>query len=375
MKTALKIAIIAIVFVGSLMGLIEIKGETLSGKKLHKMVFIESAADWSRCALENARVDDNVVRLIGGVEAAGLVSNIISPGFPFDELILSWNAGAPDSGSLLQFEIEVSADSLKWHRFDYQAWGPVAEYERNQTTVTEIEGVGKILTDYLVLESPMRFARAIVRFHSKEGSADVALRRLAFSFASKNSSWDDFKSHHSEKPAPAYEATKLAVPYFSQRNLPGDLPSKCCSPTSVCMVLNYYGKEISPEECARMTYDPRGDIYGNWPHNAAAAFGAGLGRTWVESHCGFDEIYDDVASGKPVVISVAYGYDQLPHSPIHETTEGHLIVVVGFDGPNTVICNDPAGHNVDDGIVRYPRKELEEVWINHGGIAYHLWLD
>jgi uncharacterized protein YvpB len=241
--------------------------------------------------------------------------------------------------------------------------------------VKELDGIGKILTDYLTLDQPMRHARAILSVPGRDDSTQIALRRLALSFSSKNSSWADYKKYHPISPTPEFAASKLAVPYFSQRNLPGDMPSKCCSPTSVSMVLNYHGRQISAEQFALQAYDARGEIYGNWPHNAAAAYAAGLAKTWVESHCSFDEIYDDIAEGRPVVISVAYGYDQLPQSPIHEATEGHLIVVVGFDGPNTVICNDPAGHNVDDGIVRYPRKELEDVWIAHGGIAYHLWPD
>jgi hypothetical protein len=98
-----------------------------------------------------------------------------------------------------------------------------------------------------------------------------------------------------------------------------------------------------------------------------------LSKAWVERHCGFDEIYEEVASGKPVVISIAYGYDELPNSPIHEAEVGHLITVIGFAGPDTVICNDPAGHSVDDGIIRYPREDLEKFWIGHTGVAYHLW--
>ena len=371
MKVFVKTLLIVVVFIGSLYGLIEIKGETLSGKKIHKIVFIETAADWKSCSLDNARVNNNSVVLFSSDKPSGLTTNVIAPGFPFDQLILSWNADHPDSSGAMEFSVNVSEDLSHWHKFAYQVWGErddvKADGEKN------ISSIGKMLTDYLILDRPMKFAKITLRYFSKQGDADINLRRLSLSFACENSSWQDYKTYHPEKASPVYGKVKLAVPYFSQRNLPREISGSCCSPTSGSMVLNFYGKNISTEDYAYKVYDKRAEIFGNWPHNAAAAYNCGMGKTWIDSHCSFDEIYDEVAGGKPVVISVVYGFDELPRSPIHEAPDGHLIVVVGFDGPNTVICNDPAGNNVDNGIINYPRQELEKIWVEHGGIAYHIW--
>jgi uncharacterized protein YvpB len=358
------------------MGIMEIKGETLSGHKIHKMVFIENSSDWQKCNLTNCNIleKDNSVAFVNFDKPSELTSNIISPGFPFSQLILSWNATKPDSISLLQFDIEVSEKGNKWEKFNYQTWGPQIDSLWQIGSVKKVKGLGRMQIDVLSLEVPVRFARVTVRALGRSGSKEIVLRRLALSFSSGNATWEDYSQYKIDSKV-IFGTVKLAVPYFTQRSLPPDISGSCCSPTAVSMVLNYYGLNIGPEEFAHEVYDIRGKMFGNWPHNMAAAYSNGLTKTWIESHGSIDEIYNEVVNGKPVVISIAYGFNELPNSPIHEAPDGHLIAVVGFEGPDTVICNDPAGHNPEDGIVHYPRHELEKIWLSHGGIAYHLWLD
>jgi uncharacterized protein YvpB len=373
LKSILKIIIIAAVFCGALVILMILKGESLSGKKIHKMVFLELAHDWQGCAIQSCRFEDNSVIFPILNEPAEITTQPITPGFPFDQLILTWNASHPDSAEVLEFSVEVSPDKKEWHNFAYQIWGPLVESKWNKPGISEHEGIGKVQTDCLALETPMRYVRVNVKALGEPGSGEMELRRIALSFSSKNSTWDDYNKYHWMGKTPVYGSVKMAVPYLSQGNLPREISGSCCSPTSVSMVLNYYNQAIEPERFARLAYDPRGQIFGNWPQNMAAAFVCGMGKTWVESHSSFDEIYDEVASGKPVIISIAFGINELPNSPIREATEGHLICVVGFNGPDKVICNDPAGHNMEDGVISYPHRELEKIWLEHGGIAYHLW--
>jgi uncharacterized protein YvpB len=377
MKTFIKTLIILIVFAGSMVALMVIKGNAMSGKRIHKMVFIETKADWLKCQLKDATIIDstNSVSFNLHLENPQLVTFSIDVGFPFSRLILSWNCDKPESLAALNFEVEVSPDNKNWTKFEYLMFGALdsANWKNLEFPPTEIEGVGKVDTDNLNLLKPMRYARVIVQAIGSMSSPAIMLRRLSLSFSADNSSWEDYAKFQNHIKTMTIGKIKLSVPYFTQWNLPSNLSGNCCSPTSVSMVLNYHGKTIDPETCAHRGYDSEHQMYGNWPFNVEGAYLGGLGKTWVEVHSGFDEIYDEVASGKPVIISIAYGYNKLPNSPVHEETEGHLIVVVGFDGPNIVICNDPAGHGVEDGIVSYPRKELESVWVSHGGVAYHLW--
>lgn len=377
MKTLLKIALLFVVLIASMSLLLMTKGSTSSGRSFHKVFFIETADDWQKCNLVNGAVDTEKQSVIfdGKTGAGSLESFQIESGFPFTTLMFSWNAERLPASSVLNFEVEVSPEGDKWHRFQYLTYGIIDTMELSDIIESpiRIEGIGYVDTDILKLEKPMRFARALVRATGMGESEDISLRRMSFCFATNDIRWKEYRELKDEHSNVEIGEVKLAVPYYTQRGMPPGLSGNCCSPTSVTMVLNYHDKNVELIPFCHEVFDPYNEMYGNWPYNVQAAYLMGMRKTWVEIHSGFDEIYEEVSEGKPVVISIAYGYDELPNSPIHEAEVGHLITVVGFDGADTVICNDPAGHNIEDGIIRYPRKELEAAWIGHGGVAYHLW--
>lgn len=377
MKTVFKITGLVAVFFVSMLILLMTKGSTSSGRSVHKVLFIETVDDWQKCNLVDGAVDTQKQSVIFDGKAGGgsLESFLIEPGFPFTTLLFSWNAEKLPASSLLNFEVEVSAEGDLWHRFQYLAYGIIDTMKISDIieSPTRIDGIGFVDTDILKLEKPMRFARVLVRATGMGESERMSLRRMSFCFATNDISWKEYRKLRNEYTDVEIGKVKLAVPYYTQRGMPEELSGNCCSPTSVTMVLNYHGKNVELIPFCHEVFDPYNDMYGNWPYNVQAAYLMGLEKTWVEIHSGFDEIYEEISEGKPVVISIAYGYDELPNSPIHEAEVGHLITVIGFDGPDIVICNDPAGHNAGDGIIRYPRKELEAVWIGHGGVAYHLW--
>ncbi len=353
------------------------KESSSSGRRFHKVFFVETTDDWQKCNLVNGAVDTEKQSVIfhGEAKEGFLESFQIEPGFPFATLLFSWNAEKLPAYSLLNFEVEVSAGGDTWHRFQYLTYGVIDTLEMSQIKESpeRIDGIGFVDTDILKLEKPMRFARVLVRAIGTGESREIVLRRTSFCFVADNLNWREYRKSRDVYSDVEIGKVKLAVPYYHQRGMPEGLSGNCCSPTSVTMVLNYHNKNVDLVPFCHEVYDSYHDMFGNWPYNVQAAYLMGMRKTWLEIHSSFDEIYEEVSEGKPVVISIAYGYDELPNSPIHSTEEGHLIVVVGFDGPDTVICNDPAGHNVEDGIIRYPRKELETAWIGHGGVAYHLW--
>ncbi|MEE8417707.1 MAG: C39 family peptidase, partial [candidate division Zixibacteria bacterium] len=338
---------------------------------------IETADDWQKCNLVNGAVDTEKQSVIFDGTAGGgsLKSFPVEPGFKFTTLLFSWNTEKLPASSLLNFEVEVSAEGDLWHRFQYLTYGIIDTMEISDIIESpgRIDGIGFVDTDILKLEKPMRFARVLVGATGMGESERISLRRMSLCFAADDVSWREYRRSGDEYSDVEIGKVKLAVPYYTQRGMPEELSGNCCSPTSVTMVLNYHDKNVELIPFCHEVFDPYNDMYGNWPYNVQAAYLMGLEKTWVEIHSGFDEIYEEISEGKPVVISIAYGYDELPNSPIHEAEVGHLITVIGFDGPDIVICNDPAGHNAGDGIIRYPRKELEAVWIGHGGVAYHLW--
>ena len=69
-------------------------------------------------------------------------------------------------------------------------------------------------------------------------------------------------------------------------------------------------------------------------------------------------------------MSIAFGRNELTGAPI-SASNGHLLVVVGFEADGDVVVNDPAG--ATNGEVRrvYDRAQFERLWLTaSGGTAY-----
>src|SRR5205823_1918617 len=121
-----------------------------------------------------------------------------------------------------------------------------------------------------------------------------------------------------------------------------------CSPTSVAMVLNYWqgqtGAAASCDTAVRAAvsgvYDRVYDGHGNWPFNTAYAASRGM-EAYITRFTSISQVEQWIAAGVPVFMSVGWGNNQLTDAPL-ATSNGHLIVLVGFDKTGNPIINDPA---------------------------------
>ena len=200
------------------------------------------------------------------------------------------------------------------------------------------------------------------------------------------------------------EGIELQVPRYSQTIHNGQYPQydnggeAWCSPTSTQMVLEYWRRGPTREDlawvdpsypdpqvahAARMTYDYHYGGAGNWPFNTAyaATFGLHAEVTRLRS---LNDLEQFVKHGIPVITSQAFSADELDGAGY--STDGHLLVVVGFTQEGDVIANDPA--SPADAAVRrvYKRVQFENVWLRtkrvdpqgkvadgSGGIVYLIW--
>jgi len=191
------------------------------------------------------------------------------------------------------------------------------------------------------------------------------------------------------KPGVA-RGTVLKVPRFSQMVHQGHYPQwggggeAWCSPTSTSMVLAYYdalpapgryrwvgGDHAAPfvDFAARATYDFAYEGTGNWPFNTAYAAPL-AGKAFVTRLRSFREAEKLVRAGIPVIISIAFGRGELDGAPIG-SSNGHLLVVVGFRKNGDVVVNDPAASSRAGVRRTYDRAQLERVWLNaSGGLGY-----
>jgi hypothetical protein len=163
-------------------------------------------------------------------------------------------------------------------------------------------------------------------------------------------------------------AVRLSVPPLSQLTAPSEIAPRICSPTSVAMVLGYWGVTVDTLPLAAEIFHPESDRYGVWPAAIQAA-----GRHGV---AGYLLRFPDWSSAAwclerklPIIASVRYAGGELTGAAIPETS-GHLIVLTGSDG-HTVSVNDPAAPP-SEVQRRYALPELERAWLTRTGIGYVL---
>ena len=167
-------------------------------------------------------------------------------------------------------------------------------------------------------------------------------------------------------PAPA---PRIPVPALSQLDAAPEIAMRICSPTSVAMVLGYWGAATSPTTVANDVFHPASDSYGVWP---AAIRAAGL-----HGVAGYVLRFPDWSSAAwclerklPIIASVRYATGELTNAPLHETS-GHLLVLAGCDATH-VFANDPVALTAADVPRRYRLDEIQRAWLDRAGVGYVL---
>jgi hypothetical protein len=142
-----------------------------------------------------------------------------------------------------------------------------------------------------------------------------------------------------------------------------------CSPTSLAMVMAFWGKRVSiPDEVVPGVYDSQYDGHGNWPFNTAYAGAHGF-VAYVHRLPGFGALERWIAAGVPIIASVAYARSWLENAPIDQTA-GHLLVVRGFTSQGDVVVNDPAAPHDEEVPRVYRREQFRRAWLDRGGVVY-----
>jgi hypothetical protein len=120
---------------------------------------------------------------------------------------------------------------------------------------------------------------------------------------------------------------------------------------------------------ARRTYDKQYEGTGNWPFNTAYAAPL-AGHAFVTRLRSLREAETFIAAGIPLVASISWGPGELSGAPV-SSSNGHLVVIVGFSASGDVVVNDPAAPTAA-GVRRvYDRSQFENAWLpTSGGLAY-----
>ena len=294
----------------------------------------------------------------------------ISTSFSFTEAIASWNASTPTGSWMeVQFRANYGSHWSKWYILGIWA----ADYSTIQRHSVRSQGDtdGFVAVDTFVSSNKKETANAFqlkIRLFSAITNVTPVVRNASLAYSTSAP-----KSASASAGNPALWNHVLNVPQCSQMVYP-DGGEVWCSPTSTSMVLAYWDGYTGPCEprvraAVDGVYDWIYDGHGNWPFNTAYAATFG-NEGYVARFTNLEQVEKFIHAGVPVIASIAWKKGELTGSSV-ESTNGHLLVVVGFDAAGNPVVNDPAF--ASDAEVRsiYQRSEFETLWLQaSGGTVY-----
>jgi len=303
------------------------------------------------------------------VTMATYTSREILTDFPFNEVLPSWNIDIPaGTGFIVEIRAGRRSENI-WTSFYYLGrWGSVPQ--RSTKVLHDTNGIVDI--DYFRSQQTFDRIQYRVYLYTTEPHRSPSLRRFSLVYSNTLNNVKLARKHRKTiLPGPREKWTRrLAVPFRSQKKESPKIRGSICSPTSVSMVMEYRGINVPTAVMAQNVYDREYNIYGNWNRAVQAAYTCGV-PGYLDRFTDWNKVKRYIADDQPVIASIVVDYDELHGAP-HKSSNGHLLVIVGFDKDVNVHVNDPAGATEEYGMLTYTRSDMEKVWFGHGGVGYIL---
>jgi hypothetical protein len=327
-------------------------------------------------------------------DQASWTSPVVQTGFGLTELVGSWNATTPP-GTWVEVAMAGQTDlgtTTKWYVLGRWASGDdTAAGDIHRTSApNQGDTNGSVAVDTFVAATgrSLNNWQLKVTLYRLAGTTQTPVVRSVGAMASRLPA----EKKVAASPLGGAEGVVLDVPTYSQETHIGHYPQwdgggeAWCSATSTAMVLDYYGAGPTATEtawvdptdadpqvdhAARSVFDYSYDGAGNWPFNTAYAGTRGL-DAFVTRLRSLTEAEQFIKAGIPLIASLSFKKGDLPGAGYG--TNGHLMVIVGFDAAGNVVVNDPASHLIksnDEVRTTYDRAAFENAWVPHsGGLVY-----
>jgi len=304
-------------------------------------------------------------RLQASNEIVLLSPEIKSPS-DWNELIVSWNAGAP-AGSYLKIAASAVLAGHKTGFYELGLWSPDNKAFSRASVPGQNDADGEVKTDTLVLNQLANAVQVRLTLGGVNGELP-SLKFLGLSFSNTKI------APAALPPNRAAWGKVIPTPERSQQSYVGG--GGWCSPTSVSMALarwaavaqrpdwNFDAPEVAAgvldSKCTRAT--------GNWPFNTAFAGSLKGMRGCVTRFSDVSELEDWIAAGIPVIISARW---DLLHDGRPLDLNGHLTVCRGFTENGDLVINDP-WTDVKAESVRhvYKRANVIQAWAKSHNTVY-----
>jgi len=296
------------------------------------------------------------------------ITAVMGVDFPVKEAIPSWNIVTP-AGTAYMVELRISGDGASWSPwFHMGRWGSKIPGEKPVKKVLKNEW-GSVKIDYFEPLRACRFLQWRISFFSIKGKSTPVLSLFTCALSSERGDRGISLRRPPEKKIDgALWKKTLAVPYRSQGSEDSSIAGEICSPTSISMVMDYWGVRKATRDMARLIYDPDYKMYGMWWRGVQGASQYGL-EGWVQYFRNWEEVKGWIAVDQPVIACISFDTGTLNGS-MTPASEGHVIVIAGFDDRGNPVCNDPAGRDEESGVVTYDSRELAKAWFDKGGVGY-----
>lgn len=332
----------------------------LASTEMGTLVQVNTYSQWLQGSLTNMvfnPANNNALILAQdsrGFVRSGSYTSGIYPMNLFNRLVPSWIINTPYN-TLAQVDVQVRVDNT------WTMWYPLGEWSTNYNSASASgsDTYGYVSIDTIIVRSGYKADafRFRVTLTTKDRSVTPEFKGFTVT------AFDNLNPPTTQIQLQTGWLTDLPVPMRSQMIEDPKVANSICSPTSVSMVLDYWGINRTTEQIYDLVYDTGAKIYGNWPFNTAIAGSFGL-ESYVDYFFNVDEIKNKIAEGYPVVCSIAFGTGELDGAPI-SSTSGHLLVVRGFvihDNQEYVICNDPAAPDNSSVRREYKVEQFRDAW-------------
>ncbi len=335
-----------------------------------------SKGELTSLTLTSSDVSDGALRLAEGATDGEYVSEIFATE-PFEYMVASWNAEVPE-GTYVEVQARAYVD-MKNSWTEWLTWGKWSKNIAERASVSESTDLALVDTDiFTVLGSDGETASLVqlkVLLHSNDPAVTPVLEQVCATYRNTLEGQEitptqTYSAYDGELPA----SVKLKVPAISQAVREPNIGNVMCSATTMCIMLNYYGEDLLPEQVGLLNWDVYYEGFGNWPFTVAVAGMFGY-ESYVQ-YADFDVLRNELANGHIVGLNVKYSSSPNGNYPYLEngaagSTAGHLITITGYeniDGVDYFYSTDPAAPS-DAGTYRlYRADQLLECWTQR--IAY-----